>query len=426
MTDDPGIKAGREHSDVACLGCPLVCDDLVLRITPDGIDATGNACDRARGVYASLPRATGEEARIGTETTPREAALERAASILDQAHLPLITGLDTDVDGVRAALRVAERCGGVFDHVHGDALSLNLRVMQTEGWLATTLGEARNRADLLLIFGTSPVAEFPRLLERLTGTEETLFEVGGRRRLFLLGPHEEPLPRALGQCDPHMLRADRARLGGIAGLLRAQLAGTNPPPRGPEDLCHEALEELLAGLRAARYPVLIWAAGEFDGGHGDLTVQRFAELCRQVGEQTRCTALTLAPSSGAATVQHVSTWYCGFPNRVSFAGAALDYDPHRYSARRLLAREEADALLWVGGVDDGALPATHPMPRVVLAHTPPPPLPGDVYIRVGVPGLDHAGQMFRCDGVPLHLRKLRDAASPSVGQVLDEIRERCP
>ena len=84
-------------------------------------------------------------------------------------------------------------------------------------------------------------------------------------------------------------------------------------------------------------------------------------------------------------------------------------------------------MLGVQGMHDhGALPATHPMPRVVLAHTPPPPLPGDVYIRVGVPGLDHAGQMFRCDGVPLHLRKLRDAASPSVGQVLDEIRERCP
>jgi formylmethanofuran dehydrogenase subunit B len=51
-----------------------------------------------------------------------------------------------------------------------------------------------------------------------------------------------------------------------------------------------------------------------------------------------------------------------------------------------------------------------------------------VFIPVGVPGLNHAGHLYRADNVvAIHLRKLAASALPSAAQalqrVLDAVRE---
>jgi formylmethanofuran dehydrogenase subunit B len=48
-----------------------------------------------------------------------------------------------------------------------------------------------------------------------------------------------------------------------------------------------------------------------------------------------------------------------------------------------------------------------------------------VFIPVGTPGIDHAGQVFRADAVvALPLPSLRDSALPGVARVLDLVGER--
>jgi len=406
-----------------------MCDDLVMAVAGGHVEAAENACHRARAFYSGLSEHLDDgvmEAMVGGQKATREGATARAAEILGKAKRPLVAGLDSDVAGMRAALRLAEHCGGVIDPLHGDALFRNLRVMQTEGSLATTLGEARNRADLLVIFGVRPVTEYPRLLERLTSPGDTLFESARDRRLYLVGPHHDPLPGSLDSCNPIVLRVEPEDLGEFAGLLRGRSSNQRPPLACPERLNPHALETLALRLRDASYPVLIWAAGEFDFGHGDLTVQRFQELARGLSEHNRCTSLPLSQGSAAITANQVSTWCCGFPPRVSFAEGAPSYDPQRYASRRMLARGEADALLWVASIDSETPPPEHPIPRIVLGQRPPPPHNDDVFVRVAVPGVDHPGQMFRSDGLPLTLRKLRDTSWPAVATVLEAIRERCP
>jgi formylmethanofuran dehydrogenase subunit B len=51
----------------------------------------------------------------------------------------------------------------------------------------------------------------------------------------------------------------------------------------------------------------------------------------------------------------------------------------------------------------------------------------DVLIPVGTPGLDHAGSVYRTDGVvSLPVRALRDTALPSAAQVLEAMRALLP
>ena len=108
--------------------------------------------------------------------------------------------------------------------------------------------------------------------------------------------------------------------------------------------------------------------------------------------------------------------------RTSFAGGAPAHDPLLYDTARLLRDQEVDALLWVSSFHPIAPPATR-VPTIVLAAAPlrfarqP-----EVHIPVGTPGIDHAGEIFRSDGVvALPLAALRASGRPSAADVLDRI-----
>ena len=65
----------------------------------------------------------------------------------------LIAGLGTDIAGARAAITLADRIGGIVDHMHSDAVLRDLDVMRSSGVLITTPTEVHVRADTLLLIG---------------------------------------------------------------------------------------------------------------------------------------------------------------------------------------------------------------------------------------------------------------------------------
>ena len=94
-------------------------------------------------------------------------AAEAAARLLSQSVQPLIAGLGADIDGARAALALAERVGGVIEHMHSGALMRDLDCLRETGVMLTTPGEARVRADVLLLVGDALWETWPALNERL-------------------------------------------------------------------------------------------------------------------------------------------------------------------------------------------------------------------------------------------------------------------
>src|SRR3569832_312232 len=92
-------------------------------------------------------------------------ACRAAAIILSGSRRPLIGGLGGDVTGHRAALALAEKLGGVGDHMHGRAQFRNVQAIQDGGWVTTTLSEVRNRADLIVLAGTD-ASRYQRFFER--------------------------------------------------------------------------------------------------------------------------------------------------------------------------------------------------------------------------------------------------------------------
>ena len=184
-----------------------------------------------------------------------------------------------------------------------------------------------------------------------------------------------------------------------------------------------AIDAVAEKCKKATYGVMVWAPPALSMPQADLTVHLMTEVVRELNLHTRFAGLSLGGNEGAPSAASTCTWQTGFPLRVSFANGTPEYDSYRYNVSRMLADGEGDLLLWVASIGtDIGLPQTK-LPTIVLG-TPGVRMaqPPNVYIPVGTPGIDHAGQMVRCDNVvSLPMKNLGRSQLPSAAAVLATI-----
>lgn len=422
-----GVAGGRPAphvSSVPCPFCSLLCDDIVLEGTPGGgLHVVENGCTRAvAGFERPSPSV---EPRIAGKPATWEDAYARAAALLRDATQPLFAGLGTDVDGMRAVLSLADRTGGIVDHMHGAAMASNVATVQGHGWMTTTLSEVKNRADVLLFIGTDAVRHHPRFFERVVWNAQSLFGLASEERTVIyLGPDLDTKPGVspAGR-EPEHIRCERERLCEVVLALRALLAGAALKAKTVAGVKSSVLATLVERLRGARYAVILWAAGDLDPQSADLTIEAIVDLVNDLNEVTRCAGMPLGGNDGGMSAQSVTSWQSGFPPGTSFAPGYPVHDPRRYATKRLLEAKAADCLFWISSLGPTPPPEAPAVPTVILGlEAPRPPRSPEVFLPVATPGVDHAGQMVRLDSVvSLPLRRLRDSALPSVAQALSAI-----
>ena len=89
-------------------------DDLVVERTDRGLKVLKNGSPRSvAGFERKLPEVSPQ---VGGKDVSLDNAVAEAAKLIGKAALPLYGGLATDVEGMRAALSLAERSGGIVDH----------------------------------------------------------------------------------------------------------------------------------------------------------------------------------------------------------------------------------------------------------------------------------------------------------------------
>ena len=85
-------------------------------------------------------------------------------------------------------MSIADNAGGVVDHALSEGQYRNFRVLQSGGWVMTTLTEARNRADLFVIVGSDMHKLHPRFFERIVCNERSMFsDTPPKRTVIFLG-----------------------------------------------------------------------------------------------------------------------------------------------------------------------------------------------------------------------------------------------
>ncbi|HEX4584464.1 MAG TPA: hypothetical protein VH183_06520 [Burkholderiaceae bacterium] len=384
------------------------------------VSVSARGCQLSQAGFMRQSAPGMDSPQVGGSAATFEQAVGAAAAILNEAVQPVIAGLATDVAGMRAAVELADRCGAVLDHANSAAKFRNLLAFQDRGAITTTLAEIRNRADLLVIVGTDVVSRFPRFFERIEAPGGTLFGLkDSDRRSIFVGPRPPPdvaWPSDWIACEP-------SDLPDALGALAALAAGARLDAKQAGSVSIDRLRELAGAMQAARYGALVWSAADLDFPHAELSVQAIQRTLGALSRTTRFSGVPLGGNEADLTADAVLLWQVGLPFRTSFATGRPDYDPYLFDARRLLARREADALLWISTLSDLPVPADLHAPLILLAG------PGaaaaqraDVYFPVATPGIDHGGHLVRTDKVlTMRLTATRPSERASCARVLRAI-----
>ncbi len=409
--------------DVPCPFCSLICDDLVIQNKEGNLTVKENGCARANTSFGQLvvehtPTLKGKHCSI-------DEAIEAAARILKQSNAPLFAGLGTDIGGMRPVMQLADKIGATIDHMHSDGAIRNTLVLQDLGWVMTTMSEIKNRADFIIFAGTD-TSNYSRFIERVIWNKDSLFSDPEERKIVYIG---DKLKTSAGKSPrgklPTVLKCRQQEINEIISVLHAIIAGNNIQQAKIAGINLSTLQKLAEQMKQAKYGVIVWASGELNFPHAELTIQSICELVKYLTRTTRFAGFTLAGGDGVMSANSLSAWQSGFPLRVNFSLGFPKHDVGRNSTKNLLKNKEVDTMLWISSFSSNINPPEAEIPSIVLA------TPGtqlnfkpDVFIPVATPGVDHSGQLIRTDSVvSLHLKKLRDSKYMSVNSILNRINE---
>ncbi|HWU35709.1 MAG TPA: formylmethanofuran dehydrogenase subunit B [Methylovorus sp.] len=410
---------------VTCPACGLLCDDLSVERQADGaLKVIKNPCAKGVKFFQYLPSTT--QPRINGKPSDLQAAIAKATEILGAAKHPLLSGLGTDIQGMRAVMNLAEHAGATIDHMNGKSSMRNLLVMQNSGWQITTLTEVKNRVDLLLVVGTDIVSYFSRFFERNIWNPETMFgQDTSTREVVYLGGRDLDTSHGISPkgVQPTVLPCDIEQLPEVLGVLRAILLGKNVIATEVAGIQVSELAKLAERLQAAKYSVVAWTASALDFPHAELAIQNIVGIVDKLNATTRSSGLPLSGNEGDVGAYNTSSWISGYPFRMSYRNDYPDYEPHHYATDRLLAENQIDAMVWISSFNPARLPPASKIPNIVIGH---PNLAlesePDVFIPVAVPGIETKGIQFRSDSsVALPLKQLRATELPTLGDVLSAI-----
>ena len=403
-----------------CPACGLLCDDLLVgNSAPIPVK---NGCQKSQ-IFFTQAVSNASPSMFGVDCD-LNAAVKAAAKILYDSNQPLFAGLGTEVKGMRSVMALAEKAGATLDHMHSESTVRNTLAMQNSGWQTTTLTEVKNRADLIVAIGTDIVTSHPRFFEKLVWNADNLFNKATPEVIFLAATGNTSAGISPNGHAPTVVMAENADLPAIMSALNALAHNKKLDAHEIAGVSVTVLKAVLAKIKAAKYAVIVWSVGCLKIPHAELTVQSITQLIATLNENTRVSGLPLNSGDGDSSINNTSAWLSGYPTRNRFnvhqRGGEFSYDTYHFSTQQQL--NNCDALLWISTFNAYA-PPSGVAPTIVIGHpdmqftqTP------DVFIPVGIPGLDHAGTMFRMDSaVALPLKAMRKQVLPTLSDVLRQI-----
>lgn len=413
--------------NAVCTFCGCLCDDIVVEVEDGRIVGVKRVCANGRGVFEHydptprLPTVDGEEVSW-------DEAVAEAARILRRSDSPLIYGLSSMAsEAQRKSVKLADRLGAMIDTTSSVCHGPTGLAMQSVGEPTCTLGEVRNRADLVIFWGCNPTVSHIRHVTRYSVTPRGRLTPKGRRDRTVVVVDVRPTSST--RLADHFLQvrpgADFEVLTTLRALIKKPGFLEKPGFFGGVPL--ERLEALVEEMTSCRFGVVFMGMGLTQTRGRDLTVSELFTLVAELNEYTRFSVIPMRGHGNVAGADQVMTWQSGYPFAVNFARGYPVYGPGEFTAVDVLARGEADAALILASDPVAHFPAAaacelERIPTIVL--DPMPSLTTEV-AKVVFPtacyGLDAAGTAYRMDGVPIRMRPVLSSSRPTDEEILDRI-----
>lgn len=420
-------------NNVVCPFCGTLCDDIICKVEGDEVVGTYNACiighskfvhtEGAMRYKKPMLRKNGEFVEISYEE-----AIDKAAKILVDAKRPLMYGWScVDCSAQESGMALAEEVRAVVDNTASVCHGPSLLAVHDTGYPVCTLGEVKNRADVVVYWGCNPFHAHPRHLSRHSYARGFFRERGrADRTIIVVDPRKSDTSKL---ADIH-LEIDYNKDYELVDAMRAALKG------------HEILYDEVAGiprddivgaveaLKKAQFGILFFGMGITHslGKHRNIDT-----AIMMVQELNQFAKWTLIPMRGHYNVNgfnQVCTWVTGYPFCVDFATGTPRYNPGETGSNDVLQNREADAMMVIGSDPGAHFPqnALHVMAEMPLIAIEPHRTPttelADIIIPPAMVGIEVAGTAYRMDGVPLRMKKVVDSDLLSDKEILEKILER--
>ncbi len=428
ITEGPRVV---EHA--TCLGCGCLCDDIRVVVEGDRVVEAVHACSIGRPWFlAPRPGAGFPSATVEGRAADFDESIGRAAGILSGAQAPMVWGLSgSTVEGAASALAIADAIGAAVDLAGSAERGARLGAFQRSGQVSATLGEVKDRADLVVFWGVDPDATHPRHRERYSVEPRGRFIPEGRAGRTLVVVEDGPI--ATGTASDLRVLVPPDRRAEALWTLRAMVRGVAVDLDRVErstGCSFGSLRDLADRLTRARYGAFFFGPSMGEGPGGPWAVDAALTLVRDLNEGRRFVGLTLGPPGNAGGAEAVLSWQAGAPSALDFGQGFPRHLPGEATLAARLGSGAVDAVLIVADDPAAELPPEllgllAAIPTVVIAPgATRPGTPSTVAFDVARPGIESGGTVARIDGVMLPLRPAIPAGLPADRDVLDALRRR--
>ncbi len=419
--------------NATCTFCGCVCDDMDLTVDLDArrITKAKNACVLGRAWFSEHTVEDRPFALIEGKPATTEEGVEAAAQILAKARFPIIYGLsDTTCEAQRQAVAIGDMIRGTVDTTTSVCHGPSGIAFQGVGESTATLGEIKNRADLVVYWGGNPAESHPRHFTRYAVTPKGMYVPNGKKDRTVVLVDVRRTPSA--PVADIFVQVKPGKDFEVLWTLRALVKGRRVDPTIEEctGVPLTTLEDLAQRMKSCRYGVLFFGMGLTMTRGRHFNSGAVLALATDLNQYTHFVAKPVRGHGNVTGADNVVSWQTGYPFGVNFSRGYPRFNPGEFTTVDALARGDTDAALIIASD-----PASN-FPRAAVEHLKCIPVialdpkPSDttqlarVAFTTATYGINTGGTVYRMDDVPITLRPAFESPYPSDEQILTAIKER--
>ncbi len=415
-------------TDVSCPFCGSLCDDLEVLVSDDGTKVLEvyNAC----AIGAAKFLHTGSKDRV---TRPRmqqedgsyrevsyDDAIEYTAQMLANAKKPLMYGWsNANCEAQSVGNDIAEAVGGVVDNTATVCHGSSLIAIQDVGIPSCTLGEVKNRADVVIFWGCNPAHAHPRHLSKYSIFPRGFFTGKGHkgRKMIVVDPRNTD---TMKMADIG-IQLEQGRDYELLSAFRVAIRGEELPDvvaGVPKERIYEAVEV----MKNARFGIIFFGMGVTQSLGKNHNIDNAIMVTKDMNEYTKFAIIAMRGHYNVTGSGQVMGWQFGYPFATDLSRGFARYNPGETTSNDLLRRREVDAVLVVASDPGSHFPissvreiAKLPSVAIVPDITPTSEI-SKLHVPVAVNAIETGGCCYRMDNVPIETRKVIE---PREGMMTD-------
>ncbi len=421
-------------TDALCPFCGCLCDDITVVVDNNKITDVKQACKLGSAKIMGHHRIEAPMMRKDKNSEFSEVsydeAINEAAKILSNSKRPLLYGWASAVcEAHKKGILLAEELGAIIDNTATVCHAPSTLAVHEKGLPSATLGQIKNRADVIVFWGSNPVHAHPRHMGRYSVFAKGLFTEKGRRgrKIIVVDVRKTETANIADEfvqvqqgSDYLVVSALRAILSGHADVVPDTVGGVGK----------EQLIKIVEVLKTAKFVSIFFGMGLTQSKSRYKNIDNAISLTTELNSFTKCVITPMRGHYNVTGFGQVCSWETGFATAVDFARGAPYYNPGETAANDVLLRRETDAAMIIAGDAGAHFPAdsVRHLARIPVVQIDPYWNPttevSNVVIPVAICGVEVEGTAYRMDGVSLRMRKMVESSHPPDTEILEKITER--